>query len=105
MSRSDTIGTHKTAVYTDSNGDLCVKYHATVVWRRHPDGTVTLDSGGWRTRTTMLRMCQAFRQFGIPLCVQQVKFAWRIGHWDPGHWTDFEDGMRINPADFRRAAA
>jgi hypothetical protein len=62
MSRQDTIGTHKTAVYTDSDGSTCVQYHATVVAKRGAGGgTVTLNSGGWRTVTTKARMNQALR--------------------------------------------
>jgi hypothetical protein len=79
MSRSDTIGTHKTVVYVDSDGATCVKYHKTVVAKRDANGKITLDSGGWRTRTTMLRMCQALRQWGTGYHVHQIKFEWYVG--------------------------
>lgn len=95
MSRSDTIGSHKTAVYTDSNGTLCVKYHNTIVWQRKPDGTVILDSGGWRTRTTSLRMCQAFRQFGYPYNVHQVKGAWYVYDRVTGRDVPYFDHMLV----------
>jgi hypothetical protein len=78
--RGYTVGTHKTAVYTDSDGSLCVKYHNTVVWRKHTDGRVILETGGWRTRTTMQRMNQAFWQFcngAFYIC--QRKHEWYIG--------------------------
>jgi hypothetical protein len=79
MSRSDTIGTHKTVVYVDSDGATCVKYHKTDVAKRDTNGKITLQSGGWRTRTTLLRMNQALRQWGTGYYVHQVKFEWYVG--------------------------
>ena len=95
MSRSDTIGSHKTAVYMDSDGTLCVKYHDTIVWQRKPDGTVILDSGGWRTRTTSLRMNQAFRQYGYPYGVRQVKGEWFVYDHVTGRDVPYFDHMTV----------
>jgi hypothetical protein len=83
MSRSDTVGSHKTAIYIDSDGALCVKYHNTVVWKRARDGRVTLNSGGWKTNTTKLRMTQAFRQFAGPCFFQvfQDKHEWWVSQY------------------------
>ena len=83
IARKDTVGTHKTAVYTDSNGDLCVKYHTTVVWRKTPGGMVTLDNGGWQTVTTAKRIDEAFRQFcpDAQFYVCQRKGEWLLGRY------------------------
>lgn len=93
MSKLDTIGHHKTAVYTDSNKDLCVRYHQTVVWRQHPNGRVTLNSGGWRTNTTKTRINQAFRQYGYPYQVVQKNFEWFVS--GPAGSVPFTDGMTV----------
>lgn len=69
-----------TAIFTDSNGNLCVQYHNTTVWRKRPDGQVTLDTGGWRTATTKVRMNQAFSQFGPPYKVFQKNGNWFVRH-------------------------
>lgn len=58
------MGSHKTAVFTDSDGALCVVYHKTCVWKKCADGSIVLNTGGYKTRTTKLRMNQAFNQYG-----------------------------------------
>ena len=78
MSRSDTIGKHKTLVYLDYERAMCVKYHNTVVARLQVTGKITLNSGGYRTATTKVRMNQALRQWGTDYYVQQVKGVWGI---------------------------
>lgn len=43
--------------YLERRGDdIAVRLHSTDVVTMHPDGSVTLDSGGWRTYTTKDRM-------------------------------------------------
>jgi hypothetical protein len=85
MSRQDTIGTHKTLMYVDSEGNTCVKYHKTDVVKRDAHGRITLESGGWRTVTTKARMNQALRQWaGDPeqfYYVHQVKGDWFVGRY------------------------
>lgn len=82
MSRNDSIGTHKTTVFNDIDGSTCVKYHATIVAKREPAGRIVLQSGGWRTRTTMVRMNQALRVWGTGYYVHQKNFEWFVGHHD-----------------------
>lgn len=79
MSRLNQIGTHKTAIYTDSDGATCVKYHNTVVAKRDVNGKITLNSGGWKTATTKVRMNQALRVWGTGYYVHQVKHVWYVG--------------------------
>jgi hypothetical protein len=46
---------HNTYVREDGDA-IVVKFHATDIIRISPDGTVTLDTGGWRSVTTKQRM-------------------------------------------------
>lgn len=43
------------------NGDIAVRLHDTDVVRLHPDGSITLHDGGWRTVTTKDRMNHVLR--------------------------------------------
>ncbi len=43
---------------TYENGDRAIRLHYTDVVTTHPDGSYTLDSGGWDTVTTKQRMNQ-----------------------------------------------
>jgi len=77
MSRQDTIGKTATVIYTDNNGMTCVKYHDTDVVKFNND-KIILNSGGWKTNTTKLRMNQASRQFRLDFQVYQTDFNWYI---------------------------
>lgn len=91
---SNVVGSHKTAVYTDSDGSLCVKYHNTVVWKRAPNGVVTLNNGGYQTVTTKRRMNEAFRQYvANPWGVFQKKGEWYISRY-------LGDGVRTEPLPY-----
>ena len=46
----------KTSLTRLDNDDIAVKYHDTNVVTYHPDGSATLRSGGWMTKTTKQRM-------------------------------------------------
>jgi hypothetical protein len=85
MSKIDKIGTRKTRVYTDQRNDLCVQYRDTVVARRYLNGAVELNSGGWRTATTKMRMNQALYQWArryIRYSVIQRKGEWYVSTCD-----------------------
>lgn len=58
MSGQDKIGSHKTKVFTDDEGYTNVVYHETAVVKFNAE-KIILNSGGWRTNTTKLRMNQA----------------------------------------------
>jgi hypothetical protein len=80
MSRNDTIGKHKTSVLV-TGGLTTVVYHRTpVVEVNRNNGTITLDHGGWRSRTTLLRMNQASRQYGLGYSVYQKRGQWYVDH-------------------------
>ena len=112
MSRTDTIGTHRTTV-RGKHGETVVTYHETDVVRfkarpcyykpdqqsdklsrcHVPRVDVILDSGGWRTPTTKLRMNQASRQFGLGFHVYQKNFDWFVDLPRQNRTLPFEDGM------------
>lgn len=78
MSRNNTIGKHKTSVLV-TGGIITVVYHRTpVVEVNRNSGMITLDNGGWRSRTTLLRMNQASQQYGLGYSVYQRKGQWYV---------------------------
>ena len=84
-----------TTITTEADGTVAVRYHRTDVATLHPDGTVTLRTGGWRTVTTKRRINQALRYFGVPTVVYQHRFNWYLAPRDQGDRIEFTDGMRI----------
>jgi hypothetical protein len=91
MSQTKRLGSTATTVYPDKTGETVVRYHATEVVRFSPD-KVTLNSGGWKTATTKLRMNQASNQFGLGYTVRQKDFSWFVDLSD-GEVIPFTDGM------------
>ena len=85
MSRSDKVGKHKTIVAIFPTGRKTVTYHNTDVVTVEADGTVTLDTGGWRSNTTKLRMNQASHQFGLGFSVSQKNFEWTVSFKNPAY--------------------
>ena len=79
---------NNTYLARDGAGNICVYLHRTPIITLHPDGSSTLDSGGYRTATTKER-------FGlIPCHVYQDKFDWYIGNG--GKPVPFFDGARVD---------
>lgn len=89
MGRMEKIG--KTATKIRTEGPLtAVRYHATDVVTFN-ETEITLNSGGWRTRTTMARMNQASNQYNLPFQVFQHKGEWFVKI--AGRTVDYRDGM------------
>lgn len=78
MGQTRKISKNNTKVFTDTDGSKCVKLHSTVIFRQLPDGTIVLDTGGWKTVTTKARMNQAFNEFGLPYGVSQKDGEWSL---------------------------
>ena len=96
MSKKDTIGTYKTSVhhqaifdYRDLQGEHHQLQNAAVVTFHNTDVvaisgsdsvgyTVILNTGGFFTRTTKLRMNQAMREYGLPIGVFQKDGVWYV---------------------------
>ena len=72
--------------------DIAVLFHGTAVVTYHPDGSVTLDSGGWLTSTTKQRINAYTR---AP--VYSVKGKWLVGVPGGGK-VPFRDGIRVDVA-------
>ena len=80
----------------ERRGDtIALRYHSTDVVTYHPDGSLTLDSNGWRTVTTKERMNWALPR-GLHL--RQDKGVWFVGASWFDNGTPFADGMRIGPS-------
>ena len=76
MASIDTIGSHKTSVFTHENTTF-VKYHWTNVVSFNED-TITLNTGGFETNTTKTRMNQTSNQFNLGFRVYQKNFDWFV---------------------------
>ena len=89
MAKTDKVGTHETSIY-HSDGYTCIRYHSTEVVRFNTD-EIILNSGGWHTVTTKLRMNQASYQFGLGFYVHQRQFEWFVANGNRTY--SFNDGM------------
>jgi hypothetical protein len=103
MGQNTRVSGRATSITYHPDGTLkAVTYHRTEVVYRYQSGEVILNSGGWRTVTTKLRMNQAARQFGLPYGVFQKKGEWYVGRHDKnggytkGEDEKFRDGMVID---------
>jgi len=67
---------------------FAIRLHQTDIVTINPDGTHTLNSGGWRTMTTKARISE----FG-PVGITQTKGHWFVNY--PGGQCLYEDGMTI----------
>jgi len=96
MSQQHKIGSHKTSVFTDSNGFVNVVYHSTPVIQFNLEKRlVYLNSGGYRTATTKTRINQACNQFNLPISVYQKNFEWYIRNDSKDYTMPFKDGTVV----------
>lgn len=72
---------------------FAVVLHYTDVVTIHPDGTYTVNSGGWHTVTTKDRITRY-----SPLRLFQKRYEWfvQVGGWDNGYTVEFFDGMTVD---------
>lgn len=87
MATMSKVGKTATTV-RKADGVLSVVYHSTEVVKANDDGTITLNTGGWRTVTTKARMNQAANQFGLGFQVSQEDFEWFVRVPKNGDWRD-----------------
>lgn len=96
MAQSQIVRGVKTSIRAE-DGTTYINYRGTDVVAFDAD-TITLNSGGWHTATTKLRMNQASNQFGLGYQVYQKDFDWYVKlpgqTWDDKH-EDFADGWII----------
>ena len=76
MGQTHTIG--RTATKVEHRGlETFVRYHNTDVVQ-FDSLYITLNTGGWETATTKLRMNQASNQFGLGYQVYQKDYRWYV---------------------------
>lgn len=75
------LPTYKTKVIDNDRGQRQVVFHQTAVVSFDPD-SITLDTGGWWTRTTKVRMNQASDVFGLGYRVYQKGGEWFVDYQD-----------------------
>ena len=81
MGQTHTIGKHATKGTKDGQTST-VRYHYTDVVKVDWDtGIITLNTGGWETSTTKLRMNQASSEWGLGYHVYQHKHDWFVTHY------------------------
>ena len=66
---------------SQEEGYTVIRYHATPVVKFN-NTLVILNTGGWYTATTKVRMNQAAQQFGLNYGVSQRKGQWYVALWD-----------------------
>ena len=93
---------YKTAIVTDGNCNPVVRLFNTHILTYHKDGSVTLNSGTWKTKTTKSRL----NDYQDVCVVYQDKNVWYVAvkdgdsyYWDTPEEEriPFEDGMRVHP--------
>jgi hypothetical protein len=82
MGQMQRVGSRHTTVVRRADGVLRVTYHNTDVVTVHANGSITLDTGGWKSVTTKARMNQAANQYGLNFRVHQDDFAWFVTTFD-----------------------
>lgn len=91
MANQFKIGKGNTTIVT-KNGITNITFHSTVVVS-FDDKTITLDSGGWLTKTTKDRMNQTSNQFDLGFNVYQKNGNWYIDF--KNSTTAFGDGIKL----------
>lgn len=88
----------KTNTVSRFDGGLSGFYRGTEVARKNADGSVTLNSGGWQTATTKMRI----NQFANEFCSGRFSVYQKAGQWfvhgrggDPERPEPFYDGMIV----------
>lgn len=91
MTQTHTIGRTATTIRTEDE-DLVVRYHWTDVVMVRDGKMVTLNSGGYQTATTKVRMNQTANQYDLGFTVYQKNFQWFVDTAHEGT-LDFYDGI------------
>lgn len=84
-------GVH-TRIFAEDGFTVVRLYNTDVV--RFNEHVIVLNSDGYRTVTTKLRMNQASNQFNLGYCVFQKQHEWFV-QLENGIVTPFEDGIQI----------
>lgn len=93
MTKYNQVGRVATTVAANDNDEMIVTYHSTQVVKWNEE-QITLDSGGWHTATTKVRMNQAATQYGLRFQVYQARGSWYV--YFAGKTYRFSDKMRLD---------
>lgn len=92
-SKTTRKGAYRDVTVELDDGRTVHYYHQTAVVVEHPNGSYTLNSGGYRTSTTKERIN---RHLPAGYRLIQRDFEWYVVDPD-GDRIDFSDGMEIDP--------
>jgi len=90
---------NNTCLVRESQDEIAVKLHDTNVVTFHKDGSIVLNSGGWKTVTTKSRI----NQYNDKVNIGQVNSVWYVHFNRDGRYYGkseliFQDGMKISEA-------
>ena len=77
MAQTQTFRGTARAILNTEEGKSYI-YHKTAVVKVLCDGSICLNSGGWRTNTTKTAMNQASNQDGLGFGVYQKNYEWFV---------------------------
>lgn len=91
MPRMSKLSSYKTTIAHDE-GFTKVTYHSTVIvkWNSRE---IVLNSGGWKTVTTLRKMRQAATQFNLGYSIYCKQGEWTVEYG--GKTVLFQDGMKL----------
>jgi hypothetical protein len=75
------VGDYQTKIQADASGKTQVIFYQTPVVT-FDDQMIQLNTGGWWTRSTKVRMNQASQEFGLGYRVFQKKGEWFVAYQD-----------------------
>ena len=93
MGQTQRVSGVATSIRRDQDGYTCVRYHQTDVVR-FKDESIILNTGGWFTATTKVRMNQASNQFGLGFHVYQKSHEWFV-RMEDGRVLRMTDGIDL----------
>ena len=79
MGQIHTVGKHRTTNVLHSGGRRVITYHSTPVVS-FDDNTIVLNTGGYETATTKIRMNQTSNQYSLNYYVYQEDFIWYVDY-------------------------
>ena len=95
MARPLTRNARSTEITTNT-AELTIRYHYTNVFSlNRQTGALSLDTGGWLTATTKLRMNQGMDLAGLPYTVYQEDHDWYVWRRDTDETVSFTDDTLI----------
>ena len=90
---SKVVPSIRATIVDQYDGNIHIRYQATDVVIFKADGTIVLNSGGWRTTTTKSRMNAALN--GTGWRVWQDDWQWYVGKVDENVRYTFSDSMEV----------